>query len=66
MSDFGQYGSAAEHRRYAQAVDTRKRCQCGNRKTHTGMANGVALMGGCEWCVLLWIESPELIYARTH
>ena len=55
---FGRYGSA-DHQRYAQEQKSRKRCKCGNRVTHAGMANGVALMGGCEWCVLLWVEDPH-------
>lgn len=59
QKDFGRYGSADAHRRYAQEQKSRKRCACGNRVTHSGMANGVALMGGCEWCVNLWVDNPN-------
>lgn len=56
QKDFGQYGSASDHYRYSVPAKSRRRCACGNKTTHTGRANGVALMGGCEWCVGLWVD----------
>ena len=63
QTDWGKYGSADQHR-YAQPRKSRKRCSqtlftCVNKVTHTGMANGVALMSGCEWCVDLWVAEQE-------
>lgn len=57
---FGQYGSATEHQRYAEQVEprSRRRCHCGckNRATHRGMANGVALIAGCDLYVRRWVR----------
>ncbi len=38
---------------------SRKRCSCGcgNRKTHIGFANDVAMMGGCEISVRRWVKN---------
>ena len=58
---WGQHGSV-EHVRYAQPTParSRRRCQCGcqTRATQVGMANGVALMCGCELAVARWIKDP--------
>lgn len=55
---WGVIGSANEHTRYLQAIKSRRKCfcGCGNRKTHAGMANGVALISGCELRVRRWIR----------
>lgn len=43
-----------------QPIDgaSRRRCPCGcqQRATHNGMANGVALMHGCELRVRRWVK----------
>ena len=53
------WGSATEHARYlVKAPNRRRRCLCGCRGavTHIGMANGVALMSGCELRVRRWVR----------
>jgi len=57
QTGWGQHGSAVEHERYAAPTDprTRRRCGCcGQRATHVGCANGLALMSGCEMHVRRW------------
>jgi len=59
MSDWGLYASATEHRRYSEPLPTtsRKRCSCCRRRaTHRGMANGLALMRGCDLRVRRWVR----------
>ncbi len=36
----------------------RRRCpyRCRNRTTHTGTANGLGMMSGCEWHVRRWVK----------
>ena len=34
-------------------------CGCGTPKTHTGFANGVCLMGGCEMHVRRWVRGSN-------
>lgn len=57
---WGQHGSAAEHVRYAEPVwsTSRRRCACGCKKraTHVGMANGLALLRGCELRIRRWVR----------
>jgi hypothetical protein len=57
---WGEHGSATEHQRYLQQISpkNRSRCRCGckTRATHTGCANGVALMSGCELHVRRWVR----------
>lgn len=58
-TSFGQYGSAVDHERYKQPVNpkSRGRCWCCKRRaTHLGMANGVALITGCEILVTRWVK----------
>lgn len=59
---WGRWGSALEHVRYMEPVlpRSRRRCHCGckRRATHTGKANGVALMKGCELSVARWVREP--------
>lgn len=61
-SGWGEHGSAEGHVRYAHPVQprSRRRCQCGcgQRATKVGMANGVALMLGCELAVARWVKDP--------
>ncbi len=60
---WGQYGSAAEHARYADPIPprSRRRCHCGckRRSTHNGKANGIALMDGCEMAVMRWVRGER-------
>jgi hypothetical protein len=55
---WGQWGSAADHVRYAQPIKSRRKCHCGcgQRKTHAGMANGMALTSGCELAIRRWVK----------
>lgn len=59
-----KWGSATEHQRTMRFIEDgrRRRRQCGGgcdaRATHLGLANGVALMSGCEWHVRMWVKSP--------
>ena len=57
---WGQWGSASDHQLYVERVlpSSRRRCLCGceNRATHLGMANGVALISGCEMAVQRWLK----------
>lgn len=34
----------------------RHRCRCGNKRTHVGFGDGIALMDGCELCVRRWVR----------
>lgn len=58
---WGSWGSSAHHVRYSEPVDSksRRRCHCGckRRATHRGMANGIALMSGCELSVARWVKT---------
>lgn len=58
--EWGSWGSATEHARYMALAGSRsrRRCQCGckRRATHRGMANGVALVMGCELYVRRWVR----------
>ena len=58
--EWGKWGSAIHHVRYMEPVGprSRRRCQCGcgQRATHVGMANGVALNTGCKLCVSRWVS----------
>lgn len=58
--EWGRRGSDRAHIRYMEPVPSRsrKRCPCcDKRASHTGMANGVALMSGCEWRVRAWAKA---------
>lgn len=58
--DWGRYGSTTEHQRYMEPVKSksRQRCHCGckTQATHLGMANGLALMSGCDLYVRRWVR----------
>jgi len=56
---WGWVGSE-DHVRYAEPITYRRKCWCGcgKRSTHIGMANGVALLSGCELSVRRWVSSP--------
>lgn len=56
---WGTHGSASEHARYFERINSRRKCHCGcgHRKTHVGMANGVALTSGCEMYVRRWVKA---------
>jgi hypothetical protein len=65
------WGSADHHKREMRpATDKRRRCgSCpkGSRvpETHVGFANGVALMGGCEWHVRQWVRDPDSLRRKA-
>jgi hypothetical protein len=54
----GSWGSAAVHERRAQPAPPGRACDCGcgGPATHTGTANGVALIGGCHLSVRRWVR----------
>lgn len=61
MDGWGVYGSASEHKRYIEKYRLparKRRCSCGceQKPTHLGMANGVALIAGCELSVRRWVR----------
>ncbi len=64
---WGTEGSAIRDIRYAEAApQLRHRCRlcdCGQRATHCGMANGLALCSGCELSVRRWVKFG---YDPTH
>lgn len=62
--EWGTYGNAAAHTRYAKQITTRGGrskcdCGCGGRVTHTGMANGLGMTSGCEWSIRQWVRDPH-------
>lgn len=57
MGDGVIVGSATG-RRTMKPTTSRRRCPCGQRETHVGLGDGVALTSGCEWCVRLWVRDP--------
>lgn len=58
---WGQWGSAKDHVRYAEPIDTksRRRCYCGckRRASYRGMANGICLTIGCELSMQRWVKT---------
>jgi hypothetical protein len=58
---WGQVGSSTDHVRYSEPLEKRPGrrkicwCGCGNRRTHRGMANGVALTSACELGIARWV-----------
>lgn len=54
------YANADLHTRTFTTVDSKSRkrcsCGCGKRATHIGLANGVAMMSGCEMKVRRWAK----------
>jgi hypothetical protein len=59
MSDKEIWGNAYIHPRTLSKVKptSRRRCVCCNRRTtHIGLANGVALMSGCELRTRRWVR----------
>lgn len=62
--EWGTYGNAEKHTRYAKQITTRGGrskcgCGCGGRVTHTGMANGLGMTSGCEWSIRRWVRDPH-------
>jgi len=58
-SGWGAVGSSTDHVRYAEAIQSRKKCLCGcgGKRTHAGMANGVCLTSGCELTIRRWVKT---------
>ncbi|MEY9521014.1 hypothetical protein ABIF70_002155 [Bradyrhizobium japonicum] len=58
---WGQWASAAEHRRYMQPIKRRGKCWCCKQRiTHGGFANGIILVDGCELLVRRWLKDASL------
>lgn len=56
------WGSALEHERtIGPSKNPRRRCSCGcnGRATHTGFANGVALVSACEFFIRRWVRDAR-------
>lgn len=55
---WGSVGSSSDHARYVEQIKSRRKCHCGcgQRKTHAGMANGIALISGCELLIRRWVR----------
>ncbi len=66
---WGQHGSSHDHVRYCEPLPktSRARCFCGCelRKTHRGMANGVALTSACELGIARWVRTGQVRPAST-
>jgi hypothetical protein len=62
------WANAFQHRRYSEpvAAKARRQCHCGckRRATHRGMANGMALMSGCELTVARWVKQGPVALMR--
>jgi hypothetical protein len=60
--DGSGWASATEHLRAAMPIAPRSRsrcsCGCGHRATHVGVANGFAMMSGCDLRVRRWVRDP--------
>lgn len=61
---WGEIGSDSDTRYGMPRPQLRRRCPngCGNRATHMGMANGVALVCGCEFHVTAWVRAAAVSY----
>jgi hypothetical protein len=64
---WGELASAERNVRYCDPIADRRRarkcgCGCGKRAAHTGKANGIALMSGCELYVRRWVRNPSDTY----
>lgn len=63
---WGVIGDTANHQRYMRLLPGRYRnrrrcfCGCGGKKSHGGYANGLAMTGGCEWSMRVWVKTGEL------
>lgn len=61
--DGSGWASATEHPRAAMPIASTSRtrcgCGCGKRATHVGVANGYAMMSGCELRVRRWVRDPH-------
>jgi len=59
--DWGRTGSASDHIRYMEPMNSLRKCPCGcgGRATHLGMANGVGLISGCELRVRRWVKEAN-------
>ena len=61
MNHTGTWGSATHHKRYAERLTSpvpyKCPCGCGQRPTHKGMANGVALTVACELGIRRWVKT---------
>lgn len=62
-SGWGSFGSVDTHALYVKPVEKVKgRCGCcGEPATHVGMANGVALMSGCEMQARRWAKQMACV-----
>lgn len=67
---WGKVGSAQDHIRYSEPLPKRRGrrrqcyCGCGQRVTHAGMANGVALTNACEMGIARWVKTGEVRMPR--
>lgn len=68
---WGEVGSSTAHARYSEPLPKRRgrrrncHCGCGQRVTHAGMANGVALTNACELAIARWVRTGDTMPARA-
>lgn len=62
-AQWGKWGSANDHFRYAESNPElwrfKCRCGCGGRTRATGRANGITLYMGCELSVARWVKTGD-------
>lgn len=65
---WGNWGSSTLHARYFVKLPAKSRrlCRCGcrRRSTHSGMANGVVLVTGCELSVRRWVKIGRTVFVK--
>lgn len=65
QTGWGVIASADHHQRYSELLPGRYRnrsrcyCGCGGKASHSGRANGLALVQGCELAMRRWVKTGE-------
>lgn len=57
-----RWGDSRIHKRTSRRLPprlSRRRCNCGceRRATHVGLANGLAMVDGCELSIARWVKT---------
>ncbi len=65
------YANSEIHKREAFPVIPKRRqrkclCGCGGKAAYFGMANGIALMSGCELSVMVWVRDGAIAFSRQE
>lgn len=62
QTGWGVYANAETQQRYMKLLPGRWRnrrkccCGCGGKQSHGGYTNGLAMTGGCEWSMRVWVK----------